>query len=194
MTWRIIGLAVTLLLPTVGLGAEPYESPATLDAASALADMPLSGRGWRIERAVRSDGRMNHYRIHGPDGSIEAVGDVLVRERAREFEAVAVIREIKTTEAYAGALERAGRSTLGAARDVIVDPVRAVRGLPGGVRIVASQVTATVGAIGEGEVDVSETLKGAIGYHTAKRRLARELGVDPYSSNATLQRELDDLA
>ncbi len=194
MAWRIIGLAAALLRPIVGLSAEPYESPATLDAASVLADMPLSGRGWNIERAVRSDGRMNHYRIHGPDGPIEAVGDVLARERAREFEAVAVIREIKTTEAYAGALERAGRSTLGAARDVIVDPVRAVRGLPGGVRILAGEVTAAAGAIGEGDVDVSETLKGAIGYHTAKRRLARELGVDPYSSNTTLQRELDDLA
>jgi len=105
-----------------------------------------------------------------------------------------VIREIKTTEAYTDALERAGRSTLGAARDVIVDPVRAVRGLPGGVRMLADEVTAAAGAIGEGDVDVSETIKGAIGYHTAKRRLARELGVDPYSSNATLQRELDDLA
>ena len=97
MAWRIIGLAAALLFPTVGLSAEPYESPATLDAGSVLADMPLSGRGWRIERAVRSDGRMNHYRIHGPDGPIEAVGDALARERAREFEAVAVIREIKAT-------------------------------------------------------------------------------------------------
>jgi len=194
MAWRIIGLAVALLLPTVGSSAESYESPATLDAGSVLADMPLSGRDWRIEPDVRSDGRMNHYRVHGPDGPIDTVGDVLARERAREFEAVAVIREIKTTEAYTDALERAGRSTLGAARDVIVDPVRAVRGLPGGVRMLADEVTAAAGAIGEGDVDVSETIKGAIGYHTAKRRLARELGVDPYSSNATLQRELDDLA
>ena len=194
MAWRIIGLAVALLLPTVGSSAESYESPATLDAGSVLADMPLSGRGWRIEPAVRSDGRMNHYRIDGPDGPIDAVGDVLARERAREFEAVAVIREIKTTEAYTDALERAGRSTLGAGRDVIVDPVRALRGLPGGMRILGGEVTAAAGAIGEGDAGVSETIKGAIGYHTAKRRLARELGVDPYSSNATLQRELDDLA
>jgi hypothetical protein len=196
MAWRTTGLALTLLLPTVGLSAEPYESSASLDAGSVLADMPLSGRDWRVEQAVRSDGRMNHYRIHGPDGPVEVVGDVLARERAREFEAVAVIREIKTTEAYADALERAGRSTLGAARDVIVDPVHAVHELPSGVRIIAGEVIAAAGAVGKGEegVDVSETVKGAIGYHTAKRRLARELGVDPYSSNATLQRELDDLA
>jgi hypothetical protein len=158
--------------------------------------MPLSGRGWRIEPAVRSDGRMNHYRIDGPDGEVEVVGDVLARERAREFEAVAVIRDIKKTDAYASALERAGRSTLGAARDVLLDPVRAIRELPAGVRVLAEDVTAKAGAVGEGEegVDVSEAVKGALGYHTAKRRLARELGVDPYSSNTTLQRELDDLA
>jgi len=196
MAWRITGLAVALLLPTAGLGAEPYESPATLDAGSVLAGTPLSGSGWRIEQTVRSDGRMNHYRIQGPDGPVEAVGDALARERAREFEAVAVIREIKTTDAYAGALEQAGRSTLAATRDVIVDPVRAVRELPSGVRIIAGELSAAAGAVGKGEegVDVGETVKDTIGYHTAKRRLARELGVDPYSSNATLQRELDDLA
>jgi hypothetical protein len=193
MAWRIGGLAVALLLPAVGLSAEPYESPVTLDAGTSLAGTPLQGRGWRIERAVRSDGRMNHYRIHGPDGPVEAVGDALARERAREFEAVAVIREIKTTDAYAGALERAGRSTLAATRDVIVDPVRAVRELPSGVRIIAGELSAAAGAIGKGEegVEVSETVKSAIGYHTTKRRLARDLGVDPYSSNATLQHELD---
>ena len=105
----ITGLALALLLPAAGLGAEQYESPATLDARTTLAGMPLEGRGWRIEPAVRSDGRMNHYRIQGPDGPVEAVGDALALERAREFEAVAVIREIKTTDAYAGALDRVGR-------------------------------------------------------------------------------------
>ncbi len=63
-TARLIsGLGAALLLPAVGLSAEPYESAATLDAGSTLADMPMSGRGWRIEQAVRSDGRMNHYRM-----------------------------------------------------------------------------------------------------------------------------------
>ncbi len=197
MTWRITGLTVALLIPAVGLSAKPYETDetlATLDAGSVLAGMPLSGRGWRIDRVVRSDGRMNHYRIEGPDGPVEVVGDALARERAQEFEAVAVIREIKATEAYADALEQSGRSTLGAARDVLLDPVRAVRELPSGVRILAGEVTAAAGAIGDGDVDVSESVKSAIGYHTTKRRRARELGVDPYSSNATLQRELDDLA
>jgi hypothetical protein len=77
MAWRITGLAVALLLPAARLTAEPHESPATLDAGSVLGDMPLSGRGWRIEPAVRSDARMNHYRVQGPDGPVEVVGDLI---------------------------------------------------------------------------------------------------------------------
>jgi hypothetical protein len=90
---------------------------------------------------------------------------------------------------------RTRSSGLAASRDVIVDPVRAVRELPGGVRMLAAELRAAAGAVAKGEegVDVGDSLRNAIGYHKAKRRLARELGGDPYSSNATLQQELDDL-
>jgi len=158
--------------------------PITRFDASDLDDLMVDLQRARLWLAQGNVEAAERWLRMGPEG----------RERAREFEAVAVIREIKTSEAYTDALERAGRSTVGAARDVLVDPVRALRELPGGVRILAGEVKAAAGAIGEGDAGVSESVKSAIGYHTAKRRLARELGVDPYSSNATLQQELDDLA
>src|SRR5262249_3486794 len=45
------------------------------------------------------------------------------------------------------------------------------------------------GGIGDGN-----RMKDAIGYSDKKRKIALEMGIDPYTSNAVLQKQLDDLA
>jgi len=44
---------------------------------------------------------------------------------------------------------------------------------------------------GEGE---GNKMKDVIGYSDKKRKIALQMGIDPYSTNTVLQKELDDVA
>jgi hypothetical protein len=126
---------------------------------------------------------------------IGAYGNSLAFERAHEQEAIAVLRGVKTTEAYVQGLEAAARAPLALTRQTLKDPVGVMKSIPGAVSNLWSDVSSAVGGIGKGgQGGSSQMLKELLGYQRVKNRLASELGVDACSSNAVLQDDLDDVS
>lgn len=172
---RFFGLAVATIAASVGVGAraaadEPaqpgatgYEQPESLRASEILPPELRSGPHHRVDEEVRSDGLHRVFTVRSADGSFEARGEEDLRRRIREIEATAALRE--RNEAGGGARPDSGTAERGLAGWVRT-PGRDDGGTrPGGGRLV--------------DLDAM------------KRQVAHELGIDPYTENPDLQRELD---
>ncbi len=177
--------------------AERWEKPVALDASTLLGRSAIAGKHFKIEPRVESDGLMNRYVVSSSYQRIGAYGDSLALERAREQEAMAALREIKTMEAYADGLKAAARAPLAVTRQVLTDPVAVMKSVPSAVSNLWSDVSGAFRGAREGaerKRDTSQMMKELIGLQRVKARLAFELGVDVYSSNAVLQTDLDDVS
>jgi hypothetical protein len=58
----------------------------------------------------------------------------------------------------------------------------------------AKQSVQNVGKGEGGDIGDGNRMKDAIGYSDKKRKIALEMGIDPYTTNTVLQKQLDDLA
>src|SRR5262249_51889491 len=58
----------------------------------------------------------------------------------------------------------------------------------------AKETVQNVGKSGNDDAGEGNRLKDAIGYSDKKRKIALEMGIDPYSTNTVLHKELDDVA
>src|SRR5262249_34786269 len=95
-----------------------------------------------------------------------------------------------------------------AAVNIVPHPKETVQGLPAGmgrffdrVQSGANQLVEAASSAGSDEDRAGAILKGggtaardALGYEQARRSLAKELKVDPYTSNPVLAKQLDDVA
>jgi len=193
--WLAVLTIVLLSLAAPITQAAAYESPLTFNAKDFLAPMALKSANYTIDPTARNDGRMNHYKLSSPFGAIEATGDAMARERAREMDAIAAIRQIKKTDAFVNGFSAAISGPLEATKTLITKPVQTIGNLGKAAKEMASNLMSAISNFGKKESSEDNAmLKDLIGYNKAKRKLAFRLGVDPYSSNPYLQEELGDLA
>ncbi|MBF0455110.1 MAG: hypothetical protein HQL72_09900 [Magnetococcales bacterium] len=167
-----------------------YEKPRQFSSETLLGKA-TSGPNYTVNPTVQNDGRINHFVIDSPFGSTTASGNAHALERGREMEAIAQIRRIKKTDAFVEALGKAAVSPLNASEQIITQPVQTLKDLPGGVTQLFKNLFTSLSSMGKSKSkEENETLKELMGYQKAKRQLAAKLGVDPYSSNPLLQKEL----
>ena len=191
----LLGLALLWALlaaaPATADAIEP-EPTSVLDAASLLGSEAIAGEHFTIDSAVTNDGLMNRYVIRSGFQTIEAYGDSLALERAREQEAIAALREMKTTDSYVQGLQAASEAPLAVTRMALRDPVRVFKDMPQGFSNLMSDVSAAWKGFRSGSKQdrkKSDMIKDLIGFSRSKMRLAAELNVDPYSSNQVLQED-----
>ena len=58
----------------------------------------------------------------------------------------------------------------------------------------AKETVENVGKGGSDDAGEGSRMKDAIGYSDKKRKIALQMGIDPYSTNTVLQKQLDDVA
>ncbi len=168
----LLSVALGLALAAGGTparGESEYEPQTTLRASELLPAELLRGPHHSVEEEVRTDGFVRIYAVRSDSDRYEARGELALRERIREIEALAALEESQRSEAFAAAARRAGAPP---ARDA--DAV-GVAGLPIGAAPPRP-------AAGESRVLDVEALR---------RRIATELGIDPYTENEALRSELE---
>jgi hypothetical protein len=220
-TRRERSLALTLLLlmfpATVVAVAAAYE-PTTVrfKASKLLPAKLLKGPNHEILEQVENKGLMNHYRITSPFGDFTASADAMVEVRVHEIKAIAELQKMSKAEVFAQSAAEAAKRPVEAAQQLADKPVETVKGIPAGVGRLfartkdkieqASEKAAEVHekeTSGSGEEDSAtdaaveagtDLAKSYFGVNSAQRKLARDLGVNPYSTNRVLQQELSSLA
>ena len=213
---------VLLLSAAVAAGAavsaQPAATPANesdpaFTAAGLLGATPLAGADYTIDPAVRTPGTWHVFSITSPFGTFEAEGLAQVDVRLQEIAAMRRLEELSKAGVFA---RSAGESLVKVGTGVVnavTDPVETAKGIGGGVKRFGVNLgrrtkravqrmtddspggsdtnTSTGARVGGAAAGAAKSL---IGINGARRRWARRVGADPYTTNPVLKDALERIA
>jgi len=193
-------LVLGLLLGTSPLAAAPppVEPWPTLDAAALAPAALLNGNGYTIDAMAPVLGYMGQFTLRAPAGVFAADGTQMLAIRIAELQAIAELGRMSQSTVFAEALAASAVKTGNAIGQAVLNPVETISGIPAGVGRFFQSATTTIsratessGANSQGTTDAANDL---LGINKAKRRIAKQVGADPYTTNPVLAKQLDDLA
>ncbi len=174
-----------------------FEELPELKASEILKPELLKGPHYVVRDPVPTASGMNQFTIDSDFGVFEADGNEMLLQRLKEIDAIARLREVSRTDEFKKSLVAAAKSPLNSAKNIARDPAQAISNVPKGIMKFLGRAKETVQNVGKGggedELDGSR-MKDVMGYSDKKRKIALEMGIDPYSTNTVLQKQLDDVA
>jgi len=197
-----IGIITCLATDCMGQRASfssEYETPGFLIASDVLPPELTIGKNYSIMGALDTTtdtgtyGFTYKFDITSSYGNYEAFCIDMVRIRAHEINVIAVLQDIRKTKAFSKAITKARKSPYKKAAYLILDPVDTATGVP---RDDWRFITMQPGGMIEGG---PEGRKGGhadalADFFKIKCRYAYKLGVDVYSTNKELQKELNSIS
>jgi hypothetical protein len=215
-------LASTVILVAAGVtggqvGAANYEPDTlTVPVSSVVPAELLADDHYKIDDTVTVQGYMNHYSVRSDYGEFTAVGDRAMQKLLGEIIAIAQLKEMTSlsvgTDAAIGAVADTADSIVALA----TDPVGSINNLSAGVsrffkrtskaaKDVSAKAVEEVSGGDDAEAEAgdetgdepgvtTQLASSYLGIGKAQRAIAKELQVDPYSSNQVLQAELSRVA
>ncbi len=152
----------------------------------------LKGEFYELSSEVHNDGLLNHYTIRSEFGDFMAVSNTLLKIRLREVEAIAAMRQVDTSGATLQGLKQSGKKTFSGAKNLIVHPIETIGGAAEGAGEMFQRSTSRSGRKASDTED--SKFEQLIGLSKARGVIASRYGVNVYSQNLVLQKELDRLA
>jgi hypothetical protein len=199
-------IAVGAALPSVAQTPEPpevrraeaaFEELPVLNASEILRPEILAGPHHKVREPVPTYFGANQFTIDSDFGVFQADGNEVLLRRINEINAIAQLKDVSRTDQYKNALVTAAKGPIAAAKNIVTDPVNTVANVPKGIMKFMSRAGESVKNIGkknEPHAAEGSKMQQMIGFSDAKRKVAVKLGVDPYSTNTVLQRELEGIA
>ena len=196
MTQLRLPLLFCFLAGSLPAFAVPFEEPPTLDAATILRPEIVQGPLHTVRPPVPTYSGRNSYLIDSEFGVFDADGNTQLVQRVQEIYAIARLRDMSRSEQYTEALKRSADGPVQLAKGLINQPVKTVTGVPKGLWKFMNRAGQSVKEAGQNRAPnpyEDGAAKDLIGFSKAKRQLAGDLRVDPYSSNPALQKELNGI-
>ena len=177
------------------IGDAIFDELPELRASEILRPEMMQGSHHTVREAVPTASGMNEFTIDSEFGVFQADGNEMLVRLVKEIDAIARLREVSRGEEFKKSLIAAAKSPLNAAKNIVRDPVQAISNVPKGVMKFMGRAKETVKNIGrESDEGEGSWMQQAIGYSNTKRKLALTMGIDPYTTNTVLQKELDEIA
>jgi hypothetical protein len=211
--WCAVAAAVAGTRASQPAVAPLPEPDPVLTAVALLGATPLAGDGYTIEPAVRTPDTYHVFTITSPFGTFEAVGLAQVEVRLQEIAAMRRLEDLSKAGVFA---RSAGESLVKVGTGVVnavSDPVETAKGIGGGVKRfgvnlgrrtkrVVQRMTDDTPDNGDSSTGAGARVGGAaasaakslIGINGARRRWARRVGADPYTTNPVLKDALERIA
>jgi hypothetical protein len=136
---------------------------------------------------------MNRYTVTSDYGQFVAPSDAGLRRLIREIGAITQLKRVQETDAFGKAAMEAGKSSLRSAKNLIDNPVSALSAIPEGISSIFDRASEQVRRAGHSQYE-DDSAKQLLAVSGFKREYAAKLGVDVYSSNEALQKELNRVA
>jgi hypothetical protein len=199
-------LVATLILGaafgTAAWAQTAFEPPAVFSAATLAAPNLLTGPGFTVDSQVPVETFLYRFTIRADVGLFEAHGLAVLPIRIQEVKGLQKLQETSNTAEFAQAVAQAGARPIMSAVNMLTHPVDTITGLPGGIERMFGRFGAGLESIGSAASNpdqsaieqTGQSMAVVLGYEAERRKLAKELGVDPYTSNAVLRKKLNDVA
>ena len=174
-----------------------FEELPELKASEILKPEILKGPHHTVREPVPTSSGMNQYVIDSDFGVFDADGNEMLLRRVKEVYAIDQLMSVSKTDQFKDSLVTAAKGPYNAAKNVVKDPVNAVSSASKGIMKFMGRAGQTVKNVAKGEAEKpsgGNTAQNVIGYTKAKRKIAISMGIDPYSTNRVLQKELDGVA
>jgi hypothetical protein len=169
--------------------ADDFETPTVAQASTLMPAAFLSGPNFKVQPAVRAIGFFNEWIVDSDFGSFNVTGDAALKKLVPEIYAIADLDKISRGEAFVKAVGSAAKSPFQLGYSLITSPVSTVSSIPSGIGRLFENVGESVGA-SKGPTEDS-SLEQALVVSSWKRDYAAQAGVDVYSSNEVLQKQLN---
>jgi hypothetical protein len=171
----------------------PFEQPSLIPANRIVPGSVLRGDLHTVRPSGACDGLEVTYWIDAKDGTTyEAIGNAQLYQRIAEIYAIDALRRMDSGDQFANSLGNGAKNTVTAVGQTITDPVGTISSVPKGVsKFFGSLGESLKGGSSEYEDSAYTNVLGA---SKAKRSLASQLGVNPYSTNKVLMDELNRVA
>ena len=215
--WRRALPATAGLLSVIAVhAAGGFDAPPSFKASQLLPAETIKGAHHTVNEQVTLRGLHRQYRITTEFGVFDATGDAMLATRLKEVEALQRLSETSKAEV---ALKSVGGALGGAAKgaaNAVANPKATIAGVPGGVGKMFGRVGRSAKRTAEkgqeaiekdkpgaspapGSKSAADTAaeatgaaaKSVTGVSAGRRRWAKELGVDPYTTNVPLGAALD---
>jgi len=174
-----------------------FEELPELKASEILKPEFLKGPHFTLREEVPTASGMNKFSIDSDYGVFEARGNAMLMQRVGEIAAITQLKDVSRTDQFQQSLVAAAKGPYNAAKNVVQDPGAAISGAGQGIMKFMKRTGNTLKHVSNGTTEKSSsegTGESMIGYARAKRQVAARMGVDPYTTNAVLQKELDGIA
>jgi len=187
-------LFLTTLLFTISVNAmRTYESASEFNAASILPAELLSGPNHRVGDRVQNDGYLNIYTIQSKYGEVQATSTSKLRKYIHEINAAARMEAVQGSDEFKSGIKEKAGDVVAGAKGLVTDPIGTVSGAVSGVSKLFSRGKENLFGGSRSDAEGSR-LADLSGFSKTKRDYAFEFGVDVYSRNKIMQKQLDDLA
>jgi hypothetical protein len=192
--WRAPLLPAVVVIAALGAGlaeAGQYEQPPSFTASEVLPSSLLHSPNYRVENHVGLDNFQYAFRVETQWGTFPVKGTDLLRVRAKEIAATKKLEEIGGAETAVTAAGRTALRPLGTAKGLLTQPGKTIADTFKGVGNMFGSVGASMKATDPHREGVLASVTGGA---EARRKLAFDLGVDPYTSFQPLDDQLRRLA
>jgi len=210
--WTLCALGTAVAQPGVHDEDAPQLSGRDL-ADPSLLQGPLHS----VAEPIPLDGFFGRFEIDSRFGKFRIASENMLAVRVRELTAIEALGEVDRSAAFQNALVSSAQAPAQFVGNAFNDPAATVESVTAGVGTVLGRVgrLATTGAraVGDAASDmaspgsrtpvaaqpVDEPLPPSFtgdpfGFNKARREWARELGIDPYTTNPVLRARLDEVA
>ena len=174
-----------------------FEELPELKASEILKPEILKGPHHTVREPVPTFSGANQYVIDSDYGVFDAEGNEMLMCRVREVYAIDQLSQVSRTDQFKQSLVTAAKGPYNAARNIVKDPVNTVSNVPKGVMKFLGRAGDSIKKVGKKDDSYKaegSKLEQTLGYSKTKRQIAVSLGVDPYTTNAVLQKQLNDIA
>jgi hypothetical protein len=185
------------LQATSSEAASSFEELPELTASEILKPELLKGPHHTVRENVPTSSGANQFVIESDFGIFQADGNEMLLQRIKEIYAIAQLKEVSRGEEFKKSLITAAKGPLNSAKNIVKDPAKAISNVPKGVMKFMGRAGQTLKNLGKKDSETDpegSRMQQMVGYSNAKRKIALSMGIDPYSSNTVLQKELDDIA
>ena len=174
-----------------------YEAPGPVNSEDFLPKSAFADKKLFVEKIAQNNGLQNTYRIKTDGMEYEITGNEAVLQFLLESRATNELRQISTAKAVKRGLSQSAKATYQTGKQIARDPIDAVKKVPQGVSRFFGKAKEFLNPDEDNpnqRASAGATIKGFLGVEDQKRKLAARLGVDVYSRNQALQKELDRVA
>jgi hypothetical protein len=194
----VIGrILAALLLVLAGAGvlaaqqAQQYDQPAPQRVAQVLAPDMIRGPHFRVQDPVAFDGYMFRFNVTSDYGPFESTGIGALRKLEGEIQAIAQLRAMRGEKAFGKAVLDSATGPFKLMGHLVTHPVDTFTGVPKGAWKLMEDAGEAI--VTERNPSDDPAYAKLLLMSGNKRNYAAQLGVDVYSRNPVLQKELNSV-